>query len=500
MFFRVFPMPLAALWWVVVFGCASSSDPAGDFRNPGGGRDLERSSDRVIDLPATSAPPEGRVLLVSVTGLVPDFYVASDGRNALMPTLTELAEDGVWVERLEPAVPASTYPSHATLVTGRYPASHGITGDQLLGDTGVRSTPPWHASRLRGPSLWQAATAADKEVIALGWPTTLGAAISLLVPDVYPTRRGENWIDLVGAGTTPWLLERLRARMPKGAGSDWPDLPERDSLVVDLACDASRLADPPDLWLLRLVAPMGPLWRDGPDTLSMRRSLARVDAELDRLLTCLNQAGILEEMSVVVVGDQAWQPVHTRIEANVALRLAGLIARDPRMDTGVRSWKAIVRSNGGSAFVYAKDEPSALLARDVLEKESKESGVFRVVPASEMSARGADPEAWFGLAARPGYVFGNAVRGSRLLVVSPVRAVGGYFESSPGSEVGLVGWGSGLRRGVTIPVMPAIDLAPTLATLLGISLDETDGRPFVGALSFDPDLEKNLREIPQGQP
>lgn len=500
MFFRVFPMLLAVLCGAVVLGCASSSDPAGDFRNPGADPGQERSSDGRIDLPPTSAPPEGRVLLVSVTGLVPDFYLASDGRNALMPTLTQLAEDGVWVERLEPAVPASTYPAHATLVTGRYPAGHGITGDQLLGDSGVRSTPPWHASQLRGPSLWQAATAADKEVIALAWPTTLGAAISLLLPEVYPTRRGETWIDLVGAGTTPWLLDRVRARMPKGAGADWPDLAQRDSLVVDLACDASRLASPPDLWLLRLVGPTGPLWRDGPDTLSLRRSLARIDAELDRLLTCLKQAGILKEMAVVVVGDQAWQPVHTRIEANVALRAAGLIARDPRLDTGVRSWKAIVRSNGGSAFVYAKDESSALLARDVLEKESTKSGAFRIVPASEMSARGADPEAWFGLAARPGYVFGNAVRGSRFLVVSPVRAAGGYLESSPESEVGLVGWGSGFRRGVTIPVMPAIDLAPTLAALLEISLDDADGRPFVGALSFDPQTEETLREVPWVRP
>ena len=85
-------------------------------------------------------------------------------------------------------------------------------------------------------------------------------------------------------------------------------------------------------------------------------------------------------------------------------------------------------------------------------------------------------------------------------MVSPVRAAGGYLESSPESEVGLVGWGSGFRRGVTIPVMPAIDLAPTLASLLEISLDDADGRPFVGALSFDPQTEETLREVPWVRP
>jgi len=43
-------------------------------------------------------------------------------------------------------------------------------------------------------------------------------------------------------------------------------------------------------------------------------------------------------------------------------------------------------------------------------------------------------------------------------------------------------------------MMPAVDVAPTLALLLEVPLQEADGRPFVGALAFDPDVERSLRE------
>ena len=472
-------------------GCASGSwgtDYSGAAGKPG----ARRVQTDVLQLPATPAAPAGRVLLISVTGLAGEAY--ADTAAPAMPTLDALARDGVRVDRLDPVTPASTYPGHATLVTGRLPASHGITGDQVLSDSGIHPVPPWHASRLRGESLWGAAQASGRSVISLGWPTTVGAAISLLVPDLYPMRRGDTWIDAIAAGTSPWLLERLRVRMPSDAPAGWPDLRERDALVVDLACDAARLANPPQLWLLRLVAPSEPLWREGPDSSAMRSALAQVDAEIDRLLGCLAASGQLAETSVVVVGDQAWLSVHTRIEPNIALRGAGLIARDPRLETGVRVWKAIVRSNGGSAFVYAKDDASALLAREVLSREAEATSAFRIVPASEMSRRGADPEAWFGLEARPGYVFGNEVRGSRILSASPVRGAGGYFDRGVGHAISLVGWGAGLRQGVTIPMMPAVDVAPTLALLLEVPLQEADGRPFVGALAFDPDVERSLRE------
>ena len=50
------------------------------------------------------------------------------------------------------------------------------------------------------------------------------------------------------------------------------------------------------------------------------------------------------------------------------------------------------------------------------------------------------------------------------------------------SAVGLVAWGAGIRPGVRVPSMSQIDVAPTVADLLGFELPGADGRPLVGIL------------------
>jgi len=49
-------------------------------------------------------------------------------------------------------------------------------------------------------------------------------------------------------------------------------------------------------------------------------------------------------------------------------------------------------------------------------------------------------------------------------------------------DAGFVAWGPGIARGLRIPVMELTDVAPTLAPLLGLSLDGVEGRVLVGVL------------------
>ena len=126
------------------------------------------------------------------------------------------------------------YPAHATLVTGAVPAEHAIVADQLLGERGVRRAPPSHASLLRAPALWQRVAENGGTVAALDWPTTTGAEIASLLPDVTPERKGERWETLAASAATAWVAERVRAA-PPAAGTPGP---ARDTLLVDLACAA----------------------------------------------------------------------------------------------------------------------------------------------------------------------------------------------------------------------------------------------------------------------
>ena len=44
----------------------------------------------------------------------------------LTPNLARLIEQGTWVKKVRGIFPTLTYPSHTSIITGQYPAVHGI--------------------------------------------------------------------------------------------------------------------------------------------------------------------------------------------------------------------------------------------------------------------------------------------------------------------------------------------------------------------------------------
>lgn len=83
-----------------------------------------------------------KVLLLVLDGVSPRYV-----DEGVMPVLTSLARSGGWCRQgAVGMLPSSTYPNHATFVTGVPPARHGIVANELPTDDGV--VPSWE----RGPS------------------------------------------------------------------------------------------------------------------------------------------------------------------------------------------------------------------------------------------------------------------------------------------------------------------------------------------------------------
>ena len=387
---------------------------------------------------AQAPVPAARLLFVSIAGLDASAWAAPGD----MPTLAALAAAGVVADRVDTIAPASAYPVHATLVTGRSPSGHGVPADRRIGRHGVRSERYWHASQLHGASLWQLAAEKRVPIAALDWPVTVGAAVDALLPDVTPVRRGERYADLLAGSATPALAAAVRDAGEEGEAAA-PAGPARDRLLVDLACQTAAGERPPALLLLRLTQTEPALRADGPGSARARDAFAGADAELARLFDCFDAAGLLADAAVAVVGDRVFEPIHSVVLPNVALAEARLIDLEAMGD--VQGWFALARSNGGSAFVYARDEDRAIEAREVLEGLARRSGAFRVVPASEMAARGADPDAWFGLDAAAGFSFGDDARGP-LVGPAAARGASGRLRPDASATPAFVAYGRGEGR------------------------------------------------------
>lgn len=421
---------------------------------------------RVPELSGAAGPP-AHVVLIDVAGLTAPLASPEPGGPRLLPMVAALGDAGVSAQEVEPAAPASSRPVAATLLTGRTPSRHGVAGEwwqEVPGGThGIVARVPVPTE----PTLLSVAAARGFGAGALAWPGARREGLRVFSPEA--------------------VLDAAAA-----AGGD-ADAPARDARLVDLACDAFAGDPPPRLLVLRLAQGAAAVRADGPASAAARAAWGRVDREVARLVRCLESAARIDRTAIFLAGDHALVDWHTTIEPNVALARAGLVTPQTP-GPGIAAWSAVARSSGGSAFVYARSERDAMLARRALEEAAAQTPGFRVVPAEEMMRLGADPEAWFGLDAEPGFAFGIAAAGP-LVHAAAGKGVGGYLASRPSPA--FVAFGRGVRSRVRIPRLRQVDVAPTLARLLGLSVPGAEGGVLVGVLdpAASPPVNLTLEKI-----
>src|SRR5882762_7037365 len=79
------------------------------------------------------APDKTPVLvLVSVDGMKPEYITHADEHGAKVPNLRRMMKEGTYAEGVQGVIPTVTYASHTALVTGVWPAKHGIYANTLF--------------------------------------------------------------------------------------------------------------------------------------------------------------------------------------------------------------------------------------------------------------------------------------------------------------------------------------------------------------------------------
>lgn len=130
-----------------------------------------------LSLVAVQAQARPKTLVViSVDGLRPDYITQAEKHGLTLPHLRHFMTDGTYAEGVVGVVPTVTYPSHTTLMTGVWPAEHGIVTNTMF-DPSHQNLDDWYrfASEIKVPTLWQTAGDAGIVVASVGWPVTVGA-------------------------------------------------------------------------------------------------------------------------------------------------------------------------------------------------------------------------------------------------------------------------------------------------------------------------------------
>ena len=411
---------------------------------------------------AFAASPARHLVLISIDGLRPEFYL--DDTYAA-PALRALVKTGSHARAVTPVFPSVTYPGHATIVTGVRPARHGIPFNRIWSPP---ATGRWYeeATDLRAPPLWDVARAAGLTTAAVSWPVTLGAKIDWLIPERDYYAQSEP-LEMLRQATTPGLIERL-ALTP--SAEMFKHVAQWDQFLAAAATGIIRRMRP-NLLLLHLVQIDYFQHRGGLDGSDVKPALARVDAHITAVTSALREAGIAAQTTVIVTGDHGFQDVRQWVQVNEILARAGLGG----CPWSAPDWRATAHVAGGSAAVFLSvgaGADGAARAEEALRREARDR--YTVVTRRELDALGALPGAAFALEAAPGWAIAGVCGEG---VETPGRSgTHGFLPSRPSMNTGFIASGAGVRSGVVLERIGLVDVAPTAARLLGLTMTNVEGR------------------------
>lgn len=424
-----------------------------------------------------SVPARDRIVILITLDGFPAY--GFDDPALPVPTLWKMIREGAWARRMTVANPSVTWPNHTTLVTGVAPARHGVLFNGLLTRPDPRSpvkVEPWRdkSEMVRVPTLYDLAHRAGLVTAQVDWIPTQNAGTIHWEFAERPDPKGAVGREMVAAGL---LTEAELTGFNDGTktNSVW-----RDEKWTAAAVHIIR-KHRPNLLIFHLLNTDGTHHRYGPRTPAGYTALAYADTNVQKVVDALQSIGMLERATIVISSDHGFKTVRRSIRPNALLRSQGLLkAEGARIECD-----AYVVPEGGTAMVYVTDPANRqrLVPRlkELLEpvegvEQIWEPAVYasRGLPSPEENTQMAD----LVLVARDGYSFSASHEGD---VVGPVPAgttpgSHGYPSSDPEMDGIFVAWGWGIRPGARLERIENIDVAPTLAKLLGIRMENVSGR------------------------
>lgn len=433
----------------------------------------------LLSLPTLSrAEPakDQHVILVSIDGF--PAYLWHDP-TLMVPNLRKLAAGGASAKALTVSNPSITWINHTTLVTGVEPRKHGVLFNGLLvRKDGVPPVIEQWADKSRMvfvPTLYDVAhqaglTTAESDWVAITNPGTINWSFAELPkPDDAVVK------EMIAAGVA---TEEEIGWMQMGPNRK--GVPFLDSMWTRAAIHLFE-THRPNLLLYHTLNTDYSHHMHGPRSGPGFTALELADRLLGDLIDAVDRSGLREKTTIVVATDHGFKKVTKFVQPNVALKKAGL-ARG--LGPTVSSCDAYVMAQGGMAFAYVTNPArrSELLPR-LREMFSTMEGIAEVIDGEkghELGMPTPDENTGMGdliLFASEGYAFRKEVTGEEV-VVPAVNYGGthGYPASDPELDGIFIAHGPNIKPGTVVDRVSNLDVAPTLARIMGLTLPEVDGR------------------------
>lgn len=430
-----------------------------------------------LSTPTRAEPAkDNHVILVSIDGF--PAYLWHDP-TLMVPNLRKLAADGASAKALTVSNPSITWINHTTLVTGVEPRKHGVLFNGLLvRKDGVPPVIEQWADKSRMvfvPTLYDVAhqaglTTAESDWVAITNPGTINWSFAELPkPDDSVVK------EMIAAGVA---TEEEIGWMQMGPNRK--GVPFLDSMWTRAAIHMFE-THRPNLLLYHTLNTDYTHHMHGPRSGPGFTALELADRLLGDLIDAVDRSGLREKTTIVVATDHGFKKVTKFIQPNVALKKAGL-ARG--LGPTISSCDAYVMAQGGMAFAYVTNPARrAELLPQLKEMFTTMEGIAEVIDGKDGHRFGMptpDENPGMGdliLFAKDGYAFRKDVTGEDV-VVPAVNYGGthGYPASDPELDGIFIANGPDIKPGTVVDRVSNLDVAPTLAKIMELTLPKVDGR------------------------
>jgi predicted AlkP superfamily pyrophosphatase or phosphodiesterase len=434
-----------------------------------------------------AAEADRHVIVVCIDGLA--AYLLDDPK-APLPTIRRLAEAGSVAEGgMKVANPSVTWPNHTSLVTGVWPEKHGVLANGVL-VRGASDVPVFVDPRrdqrelVRVPTLIDVAHAAGLRTAEINWPCTRG---SKLLDDSFP--------DVPDA--VVHMSPRLRSEL-MDAGLLADDTQKsfaansvvgRDHVWTEAACHVIRQRKP-NLMFIHLLNVDATHHLLGPQTAAGYTANAYADACLGRIVAAIDDAGIREQTTLIVLADHGFTTTPKAICPNVLLRQQKLLT----VTAGkIQDARVHVIPEGGVGLIYCTHPGNeAEDLKSVQKLFADQEGVAEILLPEQFAEHGLPHPREYGpapnavLVATDGYSVSSVAEGEAFILgnTEAKTSLGqhGFIATQKKMNAPLVLSGRGIGRGGKLKEVENIDVAPTIASLLGLKEFTADGKSLSEAL------------------
>ena len=403
-----------------------------------------------------------------------------------LPNFGWMLQNGALVKEIQPVYPSFTYPCHVSIMTGCYPDKHGISHNEMI-EAGVYPV-PWFSQRSMVKKKFFAEYAKDAgySTCLLNWPVSAGADVDINLPMCMPMHyHGDNPRQFFDGNGTPEVIDRyfwkygylLSGMTPMLHGS-------LDAFTDAVAPDIIRDYGQPDVMFVKMCDldtvrhTMGVCCEEAKD------QLRRHDMELGVLMESIRRYGDFEHTNFIVMGDHGQTDVKYTLNFNRVLEENGLLTLNP--DGTLGDYDAFCHSTGASAWIQLRKGADQNLYDRVYRllcdlRDEGRYGLGYVFTREETKARfHLDGPFDFVIEGKEPITFAYNLAAPLMTETAP-----GDYKTSPGTHGGMP-WrdhcttffacGPAFRPGAVLDSACLVDEAPTMAKILGLTMEDVDGR------------------------